>query len=80
VPTGTISLWTSGIVGQLILEIYGIQLDRSLLSRFIEFVGRLIYDINHPIFSIVDGNPAHKAKKVKRFSETVKDQLRVFYL
>jgi transposase len=49
-------------------------------GQFIKFMQRLIHGVDHPLFLIVDGHPAHRAKSVKQFLETVKDQLRVFYL
>jgi transposase len=49
-------------------------------TTFIEFLKRLIYNIPHMIFLIVDGHPAHRAKKVSRFVESVKGKLRLFYL
>jgi hypothetical protein len=32
------------------------------------------------IFLIVDGHPAHKAKKVKHFIESIADQFRLYFL
>ncbi|MBW2154476.1 MAG: IS630 family transposase [Deltaproteobacteria bacterium] len=49
-------------------------------ATFIEFLKRLIYNVPHMIFLIVDGHPAHRAKKVTKFVESVKDRLRLFYL
>ena len=49
-------------------------------TTFIEFLKRLIYNVPHMIFLIVDGLPAHRAKKVARYIESVKDRLRLFYL
>jgi transposase len=49
-------------------------------AQFIEFMKRLIYGIERMVFLIVDGHPAHKAKMVRRFLETVKDRLRLFFL
>jgi transposase len=49
-------------------------------DTFMEFLKRLIHNAEKPIFLIVDGHPAHKAKKVKAFVESVKDQLRLFLL
>jgi transposase len=47
---------------------------------FIEFLQRLIYNANRPIFLIVDGHPAHKAKIVTKFLEEHEDELRLFFL
>jgi len=47
---------------------------------FVEFLKRLIYNSERPIFLIVDGHPAHKAKMVKTFLAANDRKLRVFYL
>jgi len=47
---------------------------------FVEFLKRLIYNAQRPIFLIVDGHPAHKAKMVTRFLEAHKKNLRLFFL
>lgn len=47
---------------------------------FIEFLKRLLHNANRMIFLIVDGHPAHKAKLVTRFVESMKDRLRLFFL
>lgn len=47
---------------------------------FIEFLKRLIHNSPRKVFLIVDGHPTHRAKKVKRFVESVSDQLQLFYL
>jgi len=49
-------------------------------DTFIEFLKRLIHNAQRPIFLIVDGHPAHKAKKVAKFVDSVKDSLRLFFL
>jgi transposase len=49
-------------------------------TRFIEFLKRLIHNADRPIFLIVDGHPAHKAKSVRRYVESVKDRLQLFLL
>jgi transposase len=47
---------------------------------FIEFIKRLLHNMEKMIFLIVDGHPAHKAKSVQRFVESVKDRFRLFFL
>jgi hypothetical protein len=42
-------------------------------TQFIEFIKRLLHNMTRMVFLIVDGDPAHKAKIVKRFAESVKD-------
>jgi transposase len=49
-------------------------------AQFIEFIKRLLQGMPCLVFLIVDGHSAHKAKKVSRFIETVKDRLRLFFL
>jgi transposase len=48
--------------------------------RFLEFIKRLLHNAQRMIFLIVDGHPAHKAKLVTRFAESVKDRFRLFFL
>jgi transposase len=47
---------------------------------FIDFLIRLIHNAKKPIFVVVDGHPAHRAKKVSQFVDSVKDRLRLFFL
>ena len=47
---------------------------------FIVFLKRLLADADRPIFLIVDGHPAHRAKKVREFVESTDDQLRLYFL
>ena len=49
-------------------------------AKFIEFIKRLIHGIDRMVFLIVDGHPAHKAKMVSRFVDTIKDRFRIFFL
>ena len=49
-------------------------------SVFIEFIKRLIHGVDRMVFLIVDGHPAHRAKCVTQFVESVKDRFRLFYL
>jgi transposase len=53
---------------------------RVAASQFIEFIKRLIHGVERMVFLIVDGHPAHKAKRVTRFIETIKDRFRLFFL
>ena len=48
--------------------------------QFIDFIKRLIHGIHRTVFLIVDGHPAHKAKMVTKFIETVKDRFQLFLL
>ncbi len=47
---------------------------------FIEFLKRLLHNAEREIFLIVDGHPAHKAKSVAIFVESMKDRLQLFFL
>ena len=47
---------------------------------FIAFLKRLLHNAGNPIFLIVDGHPAHKAKKVREFVESVAPRLELHYL
>lgn len=48
--------------------------------RFIEFLERLVYKSNSPIFLILDGHPVHRPKPAKEFVRATKGWLRVFIL
>jgi transposase len=54
--------------------------DRVGAKVFIDFLIRLIHNAKKPIFMVVDGHPAHRAKKVSQFVDSVKDRLRLFFL
>jgi transposase len=47
---------------------------------FIEFLKRLLHNAEKPIFLIVDGHPAHKAKKVCKFIDSVSPRLELYFL
>ena len=49
-------------------------------GRFIEFLERLIYSVENPIYLIVEGQPTHRASKVKKFVESTNGMLKLFYL
>jgi transposase len=49
-------------------------------GRFIEFLRRLIHNRKRPVYLIVDGHPAHKARKVKEFVASMSDRLQLFCL
>lgn len=49
-------------------------------DRFIDFLKRLIHNADNPIFLIVDGHPTHRSGKVKRYVESTKGRLLLFYL
>ncbi len=47
---------------------------------FVTFLKRLIYGRRRPVYLIVDGHPAHRAKLVKTYVESTRGMLRIFYL
>ena len=47
---------------------------------FIEFLRRLTYRAERPIFLVVDGSSVHKARSVQEFVGSLKGQLRLFFL
>lgn len=49
-------------------------------DKFIDFLKRLIYNADNPIYLIIDSHPTHKAVKVRRFVESTEGKLRLFYL
>jgi transposase len=47
---------------------------------FIDFLKRLLFKQERPVFLIVDGHSVHKSKKVKEFVESTKGKLKIFIL
>lgn len=47
---------------------------------FVEFLRRLITNIERPVFVVVDGHPAHKAAAVRRFVDSTGGKLQLFFL
>jgi transposase len=47
---------------------------------FCEFLKRLIHNAHTTIFLILDGHPVHRSSLVKKFVQTTKGKLRLFYL
>jgi transposase len=47
---------------------------------FIDFLKRLMQGQRRGVYLIVDGHPAHRAKRVKRYVESLAGKLRLFYL
>lgn len=47
---------------------------------FIQFLKRLLHGRRRPVFLIVDGHPAHRAKIVKSYVESLEGKLRLFFL
>ena len=56
-------------------------LDRNVNAEvFIEFLEKLRHDIDGPVFCVVDGHPAHRAKKVGEYVESTHGQVELFFL
>ncbi|MBN1521286.1 MAG: IS630 family transposase [Candidatus Aureabacteria bacterium] len=53
---------------------------RNSSRVFVEFLKRLIYKAKRSIFLIVDGHPIHKAVLVKKYVQSLKGKLRLFFL
>lgn len=49
-------------------------------GEVIQFIRRLLHGQRRPVFLILDGHPAHKAKRVSQFVESLKGRLRLFFL
>jgi transposase len=47
---------------------------------FIDFLKRLLFKQEKPVFLVLDGHPVHKSKKVKEFVESTQGKLRLFFL
>jgi transposase len=53
---------------------------RTTAAVFIEFIKRLVHNADRPVYLIVDGHSAHKAKMVEKFVESLEGRVRLFYL
>ncbi|MFN2535493.1 MAG: IS630 family transposase, partial [Pseudonocardiaceae bacterium] len=49
-------------------------------TRFIEFARKLMADADGPVYLVVDGHPAHRAKLVKQFVAATGGKLTLFVL
>lgn len=47
---------------------------------FCEFLKRLIHNVTTKIFLVLDGHPVHRSSQVKKFIQSTKGKLRLFYL
>ena len=63
--------------GKLRFMVFNGRLNGDL---FIQFLRRLLYGASHPVFLIVDGHPAHRSAKVRKFVASTEGKLRLFYL
>lgn len=53
---------------------------RLSAAAFIDYLKALLHDVGGRIFLIVDGHPAHKARKVQEFVASTKGRLTLFFL
>jgi len=53
---------------------------RLTAPNFIDFLKRLIYKAERPIFMIVDRHPVHRSAAVRKFVESTEGRLRLFFL
>lgn len=49
-------------------------------ATFLEFIKRLLKGATKPVLLIVDGHPTHKAVSVRKFVESCKGQVQLFFL
>lgn len=49
-------------------------------KQFCEFLRRLVFKSERPIFLILDGHPVHRSGKVKKLVKSMKDKLQLFFL
>lgn len=56
-------------------------LDGNLNSTlFIDYLKKLMHDVQEPIFLIVDGYPSHKSKETLEFVKSTEGKLNIFFL
>jgi transposase len=53
---------------------------RVAAQQFCEFLRRLVFKTEKPIFLILDGHPVHRSSKVKNLVESMKRKLQIFFL
>lgn len=49
-------------------------------AKFCEFLRRLVFKAERPIFLILDGHPVHRSAKVRNFVQPLRNKLEVFFL
>lgn len=49
-------------------------------DRFCAFLARLVHNAPRPIFLVVDGHPSHRSKRTRRFVDSLKGRLQLFFL
>ena len=69
----------SAVTAQGALRFAAVE-DGVNAERFIEFCKRLMHDAPGPVYLVVDGHPAHRAKATTEFVASTSGQLRLFFL
>jgi transposase len=59
---------------------FAVYEGNTTAATFIDFCKRLLHDAPGPIFLIVDGHPAHRAKATTAFAASTGGRLRLFFL
>ena len=54
--------------------------DNMNAEKLIDFMGRLIRDVNKKVFLVLDNLRVHHSKKVQEWLDKHKDRIEVFYL
>lgn len=71
-----------GVLSLFAATVLSVFIDRMNGGVFIGFLKALLNRYGHlqKIYLVIDNAPAHRAKKVKKFLDTVKDRLEVIFL
>ncbi|MDT3443160.1 IS630 family transposase [Pseudofrankia sp. BMG5.37] len=54
--------------------------ENTTSATFIEFCGKLLHDVDGPVFLIVDGHGAHKSAATRKYVDSTEGRLKLFYL
>lgn len=49
-------------------------------ERFVQFCQRLLHDATGPVYLVLDGHPAHRARVTQQFVASTRGRLRLFFL
>jgi hypothetical protein len=59
---------------------YAVYTGRFTAVRFIEFLGAFLRTRRRPVFLVVDGHPAHRAKDVTQYVQSLRGRLELHFL
>jgi len=59
---------------------YEIYTERLNATRFLELLGRFLRGRRNPVFLVLDGHPAHRAKVVAKYVQQLKGRLELHFL